>query len=80
MALLFVMRLFNPDFLKQKEHTLVVNNTEPAQLATPAGSYRHAAKKAMPSVVNIFTTKAAAPNPHERFLDDPVFRHFLVIN
>ncbi len=76
MALLFVMRLFNPDFLKQKEHTLVVNNTEPAQLATPAGSYRHAAKKAMPSVVNIFTTKAAAPNPHERFLDDPVFRHF----
>lgn len=76
MALLFVMRLFNPDFLKQKEHTLVVNSSETAQLATPAGSYRHAAKKAMPSVVNIFTTKAAAPNPHERFLDDPVFRHF----
>lgn len=76
MALLFVMRLFNPDFLKQKEHTLVLNSSETAQLATPAGSYRHAAKKAMPSVVNIFTTKAAAPNPHERFLDDPVFRHF----
>lgn len=76
MALLFVMRLFNPDFLKQKEHTLVVNNKEPALLAAPAGSYRHAAKKAMPSVVNIFTTKAPTPNPHERFLDDPVFRHF----
>jgi serine protease DegQ len=76
MALLFVMRLFNPDFLKQKEHTLVVNKQEPTTLAAPAGSYRHAAKKAMPAVVNIFTTKAPTPNPHERFLDDPVFRHF----
>lgn len=76
MALLFVLRLFNPDFLKQKEHTLVVNKNTPEQLATPAGSYRHAAKKAMPSVVNIFTTKVATPNPHEKFLDDPVFRHF----
>jgi len=76
MALLFVLRLFNPDFLKQKEHTFVVNKNTPEQLATPAGSYRHAAKKAMPSVVNIFTTKVATPNPHEKFLDDPVFRHF----
>lgn len=76
MALLFVLRVFNPDFLRPKEHALVINQNDAAQLATPAGSYRHAAKKAMPSVVNIFTTKAAAPNPHEKFLDDPVFRHF----
>ncbi|OYY05192.1 MAG: 2-alkenal reductase [Mehylophilales bacterium 35-46-6] len=76
MALLFVLRLFNPDFLRQKEHALVVDQNNTTQLATPAGSYRHAAKKAMPSVVNIFTTKAPTPNPHEKFLDDPVFRHF----
>ena len=76
MALLFVLRIFNPDFLRQREHTLLVNQDSASQLATPAGSYRHAAKKAMPSVVNIFTTKAATPNPHEKFLDDPVFRHF----
>lgn len=76
MALLFVLRLFNPDFLRQKEHALVVDQNNTTQLMTPAGSYRHAAKKAMPSVVNIFTTKAAIPNPHEKFLDDPVFRHF----
>ncbi|OZA07784.1 MAG: 2-alkenal reductase [Methylotenera sp. 17-45-7] len=71
MALLFVLRLFNPDFLRQKEHALVVDQNNTTQLATPAGSYRHAAKKAMPSVVNIFTTKAPTPNPHEKFLDDP---------
>ena len=76
MALLFVLRIFNPDFLRQKEHTLLINQDSASQLATPAGSYRHAATKAMPSVVNIFTTKAATPNPHEKFLDDPVFRHF----
>jgi serine protease DegQ len=76
MALLFVLRIFNPDFLKQKEQTLIVEQNNTTQLATPAGSYRLAAKKAMPAVVNIFTSKAARPNPHEKFLDDPVFRHF----
>jgi len=76
MALLFVLRIFNPDFLKQKEQALIVEQNNTTQLAAPAGSYRHAAKKAMPAVVNIFTSKSARPNPHEKFLDDPVFRHF----
>lgn len=76
MALLFVLRIFNPDFLNQKEHALVVSQNNQLPEATPAGSYRHAAKKAMPSVVNIFTSKAPIVNPHEKFLDDPVFRHF----
>src|SRR5450830_532773 len=30
----------------------------------------------MPSVVNVFTSKKAAPNPHRQFMDDPLFRHF----
>ena len=76
MALLFVLRLFNPDFLNSKEHAIVVNDNDQSPAATPAGSYRHAAKKAMPAVVNIFTSKAPSVNPHEKFLDDPVFRHF----
>lgn len=76
MALLFVLRLFNPDFLSSKEHAIVVNDNDQSLAATPAGSYRHAAKKAMPAVVNIFTSKAPSVNPHEKFLDDPVFRHF----
>ena len=76
MALLFVLRLFNPDFLNPKEHAIVVSDSDQSLAATPAGSYRHAAKKAMPAVVNIFTSKVASVNPHEKFLDDPVFRHF----
>ncbi|GGC06020.1 DegQ protease [Oxalicibacterium flavum] len=44
--------------------------------ATPAqGSYREAARLAMPSVVNIFTSKNAAPAQHP-FMDDPFFRKF----
>ena len=30
----------------------------------------------MPSVVNIFTSKKKAINPHQQFLDDPVFKRF----
>lgn len=76
MALLFVLRVFNPDFLSPEEHAIVVDKSLPATETAPVGSYRDAAKKAMPSVVNIFTSKAPRPNPHEKFLDDPVFRHF----
>jgi serine protease DegQ len=47
-----------------------------AALAQPApGSYREAAKRAMPAVVNIFTTSDAKlqPNP---FMEDPFFKKF----
>ncbi len=47
-----------------------------APIAPPSrGSYRDAAKRAMPSVVNIFTTKEAK-QPQNPFLDDPFFRKF----
>lgn len=47
-----------------------------APLEPPSqGSYRDAAKLAMPSVVNIFTTKEAK-QPQNPFLDDPLFRKF----
>jgi serine protease DegQ len=40
-------------------------------------SYSDAARRAVPSVVNIFTTKAAAKvSPNHPFLNDPVFRRF----
>jgi serine protease DegQ len=38
-------------------------------------SYREAAKRSMPSVVNIFTTKGARNQRHP-FMDDPLFRRF----
>ncbi|HJV87881.1 MAG TPA: Do family serine endopeptidase [Noviherbaspirillum sp.] len=44
--------------------------------ASPAqGSYREAARRAMPAVVNIFTTKGAQ-QPKTPFMDDPLFRRF----
>jgi serine protease DegQ len=44
--------------------------------ASPAqSSYREAAKRAMPAVVNIFTTKGAR-QPKTPFMDDPLFRRF----
>jgi serine protease DegQ len=45
-------------------------NVPPAQ-----GSYRDAAQRAMPSVVNIFTTKEAR-QPKNPLLEDPFFRKF----
>ena len=47
------------------------NNTLPAS----QGSYRNAARKAMPSVVNIFTSKGSKQTRNP-MLDDPFFRKF----
>jgi serine protease DegQ len=48
-----------------------------APTSAPAvqGSYRDAARRAMPAVVNIFTTKGAR-QPKTPFMDDPLFRRF----
>jgi len=40
-----------------------------------AASYNDAVRKAVPAVVNIFTTKEMK-TPRHPFLDDPLFRHF----
>ncbi len=45
-------------------------NAMPAQT-----SYREAARRAMPAVVNIFTTKGTR-EPKSPFMDDPLFRRF----
>jgi serine protease DegQ len=39
-------------------------------------SYSEAARRAVPTVVNIFTTKGARPPPDHPFLNDPLFRRF----
>lgn len=76
MALLFVLRIFAPDLLTYKDQTVVVKQVEPNVNPSLTGSYSHAAKKAMPAVVNIFTSKKAPVNPHQKYLDDPAFRQF----
>lgn len=84
LALWFVVITLKPDWINQvsessrKFHVAATNVPlleAPASAVTIAGSYRNAAKRAMPSVVNIFTTKEAR-QPKSPFMDDPFFKRF----
>jgi serine protease DegQ len=85
LALLFVISTLRPDLLPWGGRAAPVVSTTaapaaPAPLAAaPAGgrmtSFSEAAKRAMPTVVNIYTSKEIkAQRPP--FMDDPVFRYF----
>jgi len=79
LAALFVIQLFYPNLLEKQpadDKSVVVKQAATLPIIASPGSYSAAAKKAMPAVVNIFTSKSAAINPHQQFLDDPLFRHF----
>jgi serine protease DegQ len=85
LALWFIVAVLKPEWLNnlpgtsrqvQLGSSAVAVQVAPANtLTTTHGSYRDAARLAMPSVVNIYTTKGArqARNP---MLDDPFFRKF----
>jgi serine protease DegQ len=77
LGLLFVLRLFYPNFLETDQGPIIVKQVESSPVAIIKGGYSIAAKKAMPSVVNIFTSsQVTATNPHDQFKDDPLFKHF----
>ena len=85
LGLLFVLRMFYPHLLETGNEAIIINQVEPSsansakqqQKADTVGSYSVAANKAMPAVVNIFTTsKLSAANPHDQFKDDPLYKHF----
>ncbi len=83
LGLLFVLRLFYPHLLENKQDAIVINQVESSvsekdkTTTASIGSYSAAANKAMPAVVNIFTSsKLTTPSPHEQFRDDPLFKHF----
>ena len=84
LALWFVVITLKPDWINRlndgsrKVHVAAANVPlleAPASAAANSGSYRSAAKRAMPSVVNIFTTKEAR-QPKSPFMDDPFFKRF----
>jgi serine protease DegQ len=84
LALLLVVQTMRPDLLPPRYQHGVVTAQEPppstqAKFAEsgprPASSYSLAAKRAMPSVVNIFTSKEVKL-PRHPFMDDPLFRRF----
>ena len=80
LALIFLLRLLFPNLLEgtltKKLSAVVVKYAEPSLNISLAGSYSPAVKKAMPTVVNIFTSKKAVDNPHQKYSDDPTFRQF----
>jgi Do/DeqQ family serine protease len=79
-AVLFVVATLKPEWLGGQPQPAVVALQEAA--APPAtadtrqvASYADAAKKALPSVVHIYTSKEVK-TPRHPFADDPVFRYF----
>ncbi|MGQ5522850.1 Do family serine endopeptidase [Chitinimonas sp. PSY-7] len=79
LALWFLVTLLKPSWLPQRMAE-VVTFTQSAPNATQKQvggmpGYRDAVKHAMPSVVNIYTSKAVHTKRHP-LLDDPLFRRF----
>ena len=79
LALLFVVSTLRPDLLNWNARPAVdVVTTKEAPHEPPVRrqvSYSDAARKAMPAVVNIYTSKETKL-PRHPFMDDPVFRYF----
>lgn len=78
-AVLFVLNTLKPEWLRQATPASVVAITETPSAAPAAigatGSYAEAARRSMPAVVHVFTSKEVKTPRHPLF-DDPLFRHF----
>jgi len=76
---LFVLTTLKPEWLGRSGSGPQVvelrQATSSANLPGRATSYNDAVRKAVPAVVNIFTSKEIKSQRHP-FLDDPLFRHF----
>lgn len=83
-GILLAIRVYEPEFLKnfiEKKPAILIKqvqapSTTTSENAIQQSSYSNAVKKAMPAVVNIYTSKKTVVNSHQKYLDDPLFRHF----
>ena len=77
LAVLFVVSTLRPDLLSPHAPGSVVTIKEPsvATAIQETASFSDAARKAMPAVVNIFTSQEVK-RPRHPLQDDPVFRYF----
>lgn len=82
LALLFIVATLKPDWVRRAPlsvPTPIVRDVAIQQVAAPpsratlAGSYADAAKRAMPAVVSVYTTKEIRRSP---MTDDPLFERF----
>jgi len=81
-AVLFVVSALRPDLLAWNTRPATPATKLAAPVAAPAGtaagrlvSFSDAARRAMPTVVNIYTSKEVKTQ-RPQFMDDPVFRYF----
>ena len=80
LAVVFVLSALKPEWLPQSLHvdasvSPVKDSGAPADPVLNGSSYRDAARKALPSVVHVYTTQKLTAPKHS-LADDPVFRHF----
>ena len=76
-AILFVVTTLKPAWLPAPSTVIALQEAAPNtddDKHSP-GSYREAARAALPSVVHIYTTQQIRQETHPLF-DDPIFRHF----
>ena len=79
-AFLFVLQTLKPEWLPPTRPAAPVTVQQAPAATTDdepktSGSYRDAARAALPAVVHIYTTQQVKAKRHP-LLDDPVFRHF----
>jgi serine protease DegQ len=75
LAVLLVVSTLKPELVSWRATPITIKEAPPANKAQLASSYSDAAHKAMPSVVNVFTSKEVRA-PRLPFMDDPLFRRF----
>jgi serine protease DegQ len=77
LGVLFVVSTLRPDLLSfgARNGVITVKESSGAPEGRPIVSFSDAARKAMPAVVNVYTSKEVKLQRHP-FMDDPVFRHF----
>jgi serine protease DegQ len=76
LGLLFVLKIFYPNLLEPKPATVAIKQVQSTPNTETNSGYSSAAKKAMPSVVNIFSSSKVASNSPQQLQEDPLFRHF----
>ncbi|MCX7169635.1 MAG: Do family serine endopeptidase [Proteobacteria bacterium] len=81
-AVLFVLQTLKPEWLSRgtgggTANVVAVQEAAPGAAAAVGklGSYSEAAKRALPSVVHVYTSQEVK-TPRNPFLNDPFFRHF----
>ncbi len=75
LAFLMVISILKPELLSWRGNSVTIKEVAPVSKTEVVSSYSDAAKKAMPSVVNVFTSKEVQ-SQRNPLMNDPIFRHF----